>query len=204
MRSARSALTSGVLAPSSASTASTTPPTTEAPPSIVQVGADVLRARAADVPPADIATAEMRRLVQTMVEVMRSAPGVGLAAPQIGVGLRVFVMEDRAEYMARVKAEALEERGRVPVPLKVFFNPVLRLLGARTATYLEGCLSVEGFVALVERSHEVEIEGLDEHGAPHAWRVSGWPARILQHETDHLDGTLYIDRMQTRSFAKIS
>ncbi len=176
----------------------------EALPTIVQVGVDVLRERAADVAASEIETEEMRRLVQTMVAVMRSAPGVGLAAPQIGVGLRLFVIEDRAEYMARANPVDLEERGRVPVPLKVFFNPVLRLLGDRKASYYEGCLSVEGFVALVERSHEVEIEGLDEHGVPHAWRVTGWPARILQHETDHLDGTLYIDRMQTRTFTKVT
>ncbi len=199
MRSIRTALPSSILAPSSA----VTPPPDAPLPEIVQVGAEVLRARAAEVPLADITSSEMQRLVKTMIEVMRVAPGVGLAAPQIGVGLRLFVLEDKPEYMARTTAADREARGRVPVPLKVFFNPVLRLLGERKATYLEGCLSVAGFVALVERSFEAEIEGTDEHGAPHAWRVGGWPARILQHETDHLDGTLYIDRMQTRSFAKV-
>jgi peptide deformylase len=202
MRS-RSALSSGLLGSAASAVSVTTAPPVDVLPPIVQVGADVLRARAAEVPPADIATKEMQRLVATMIDVMRDAPGVGLAAPQIGVSLRLFVMEDKPDYMSRVAAAELEKRGRVPVPLKVFFNPVLRLLGDRTATFLEGCLSVDGFVAQVERSVEVEIEGLDEHGAPHAWRVSGWPARILQHETDHLEGTLYIDRMQTRSFAKV-
>ena len=67
--------------------------------------------------------------------------------------------------------------------------------------FFEGCLSVKGYVGLVERSAEVEVTGVDENGAPQTWRVRGWPARILQHEVDHLEGTLYIDRMETRSFA---
>lgn len=67
--------------------------------------------------------------------------------------------------------------------------------------FFEGCLSVKGFVGLVDRSLEVEVSGLDEKAQPQTWRVRGWPARILQHEVDHLDGTLYIDRMKTRSFA---
>jgi peptide deformylase len=62
-------------------------------------------------------------------------------------------------------------------------------------------LSVKGYVGLVERAREVEVSGVDEHGQPQTWRVKGWPARILQHEVDHLDGTLYVDRMKTRSFA---
>ena len=72
--------------------------------------------------------------------------------------------------------------------------------GDAKAMFFEGCLSVNGYVGLVERSLEVEVTGLDEHGAPVTWRARGWPARILQHEVDHLDGTLYVDRMATRSF----
>ena len=67
-------------------------------------------------------------------------------------------------------------------------------------TFFEGCLSVAGFAALVPRYREVEVTGLDETGEPITWRVKGWPARILQHEFDHLNGTLYIDRMHSRSF----
>src|SRR4051812_9478474 len=71
--------------------------------------------------------------------------------------------------------------------------------GARP-TFFEGCLSVAGYMALVERDREVVVTGLDEHGEPLRWEASGWPARILQHEIDHLRGTLYIDRMISRSF----
>ena len=80
-------------------------------------------------------------------------------------------------------------------------NPVLRPIGEARASFFEGCLSVQGYVGLVDRSLEVEVTATDERGAPVVWRVRGWPARILQHEVDHLDGTLYVDRMFTRSFA---
>jgi peptide deformylase len=138
-----------------------------------------------------------------MVASMRAAPGVGLAAPQLGVGLRVFVVEDRTELMATLSPAELAERERVPVPLRVFVNPVVTPVGERKVTFFEGCLSVAGFAALVPRYEEVEVAGLDETAKPVSWRVRGWPARILQHEMDHLNGGLYVDRMLTRSFGTL-
>ncbi len=184
----------------------TRPPTPTAPrtqmetPDIVQTGAPVLRSRAAEISPEHVRTPEFQALVKRMVEAMRAAPGVGLAAPQLGVPLRVFVIEDREERMASLTPEELAERERVPVPVRVFVNPEVRPVGEEKVTFFEGCLSVDGFAALVERSREVEVSALDEHGEPFTWRVQGWPARILQHEFDHLNGTLYIDRMHSRSF----
>jgi peptide deformylase len=170
-------------------------------PPIVQAGATVLRSRAQEVPAERIATPEFQELVRIMVATMRAAPGVGLAAPQIGIPWRVIVLEDREELVKSLSAEERKERERTPFDTRVFVNPVLRLLGDDHATFFEGCLSVKGFVALVERSREVEVTGLDEHGTAQTWHVTGWPARILQHEVDHLEGTLYVDRMMTRSFA---
>ncbi len=170
-------------------------------PPIVQAGTPVLRARAQDVPVERITTPELQQLFATMIATMRAAPGVGLAAPQIGVPLRVIVLEDRPELLAALKPAELAERERAPFDTRVLVNPVLRHLGEDQATFFEGCLSVKGYVGLVERSREVEVTGLDEHGVAQRWRVKGWPARILQHEVDHLDGGLYIDRMKTRSFA---
>lgn len=80
-------------------------------------------------------------------------------------------------------------------------NPVVAPIGEARVSFFEGCLSVGGYTGLVERYRDVEVTGLDEHAAPVRWRVSGWPARILQHEADHLEGTIYVDRMVTRSFA---
>lgn len=171
--------------------------------SIVQTGAPVLRARAQEVPSDRIGTPAFRELVETMIAVMREAPGVGLAAPQIDVPLRVIVLEDRAELLATLSDAERKERERVPFDTRVFVNPVLKATSDEKVTFLEGCLSVTGYVALVERSREVEVSGLDEHGKAQTWRVRGWPARILQHEIDHLNGTLYIDRMMSRSFATV-
>jgi peptide deformylase len=168
-------------------------------PRIVQAGDPVLRQPADAVRTDALGSSELRELVRVMVEVMRRAPGVGLAAPQIGVGLQVIVIEDKAEYQARSPAEDLAARGRTPLPLQAIVNPTLRTVGEVTATFFEGCLSVRGYAALVERSAEVEVEGFDEDGAPVRMRARGWPARILQHEVDHLRGTLYVDRMLTRS-----
>lgn len=167
---------------------------------IVQAGAPVLRARAEEVPAEKIPTPELQELVKTMIATMRAAPGVGLAAPQIGVPWRVIVLEDRAEVVNELTAADRGERERAPFATRVFINPVLRLVGDEHPIFFEGCLSVKGYVGLVERSREVEVTGLDEHGVAQTWRVKGWPARILQHEVDHLEGTLYIDRMKTRSF----
>ncbi|WP_276599809.1 peptide deformylase [Nannocystis sp. SCPEA4] len=170
-------------------------------PAIVQAGDPVLRARAAELAPERIATPEIQELIDTMIATMRAAPGVGLAAPQIGVPLRVLVLEDRPDLMAKLTPAELQERERVELPVHVVINPVLRPIGGDTRTFFEGCLSVQGYAALVERHAEVEVTGLDRRGQPQTLRVRGWPARILQHEVDHLDGTLYVDRMRSRSFS---
>jgi peptide deformylase len=170
---------------------------------IVQAGAPILRARAAEVPPELLGTPELRDLCAAMIATMRAAPGVGLAAPQVGVAWRVFVMEDRDELMSVLSAGERHERGRVAFDVRVLVNPVVRPVAGERATFFEGCLSVDGYAALVERHHEVEVAGVDEHGEACAFRAHGWPARILQHEIDHLDGTLYVDRMLSRSFSTV-
>jgi peptide deformylase len=170
-------------------------------PPIVHAGHPVLRARAALVGDELFGTAALRELAATMTEVMRKAPGVGLAAPQIARDLALVVLEDAEHLMARLSADERAARGRVVFPCTVIANPVLKVHGTATATFFEGCLSVPGYMALVERALEVEVTGRDERGDPVRWRVSGWPARILQHEVDHLAGALYVDRMIPRTFA---
>lgn len=170
---------------------------------IVQTGDPVLRVRAPEVSREEISTPEFQALVQRMIAAMREAPGVGLAAPQLGISKRVLVLEDRAELMASLTEAERAERERVPVPVRVVVNPTLTPVGDEKVTFFEGCLSVAGFAGLVARWREVEVTGLDEKGEAVTWRVKGWPARILQHEVDHLDGTLYIDRMFTRSFGTL-
>lgn len=166
---------------------------------IVRVGHPVLRAVAADVSEEELGSKPLLALVRTMVEAMRRAPGVGLAAPQLGVSKRVIVLEDAERLMARSSKQQREERGRAPFALRCIVNPRLELVGDAKAVFFEGCLSVPGYSALVERALEVRVVGVDEKGQPVDWQVSGWPARILQHEVDHLGGVLYVDRMMSRS-----
>jgi peptide deformylase len=174
---------------------------TAIPVPIFQAGATVLRRRALDVDASLIKTGALARLVEIMVGAMRDAPGVGLAAPQIGVPLRVLVAEDDAERMARQSEEARALRGRTPLPLLAIVNPTVVAAGHDEATFYEGCLSVRGYGALVRRAAEVTVTGVDPEGRPLSFRLRGWPARIMQHEMDHLDGTLYVDRMIARSLA---
>ncbi|KAL7180062.1 hypothetical protein ACSBR1_043304 [Camellia fascicularis] len=126
-----------------------------------------------------------------MVMVMWKAPGVGLAAPQIGVPLKIIVLEDTKEYISYAPKEETKAQDRCPFDLlfinsltRVIVNPKLQRKSNKSALFVEGCLSVDGFRAVVERYLEVE-------------------ARILQHKCDHLDGTLYVDKMVPRTFRTV-
>jgi peptide deformylase len=123
-------------------------------PPIVQTGALVLRTPAREVPPEAFGSKDLRDLVATMIAVMRAAPGVGLAAPQIGRDLRVIVLEDRKELIASLLPHEREERLREPFATRVLVNPKLTPIGDEKATFFEGCLSVHGYVGLVTRSLE--------------------------------------------------
>ena len=145
-------------------------------------------------------TPPIDKLIDDMIETMRDAPGVGLAAPQIGLPLQLAVIEDREEYLKEATAEYLRERERRPVPFHVIINPALTELDGGKAEFFEGCLSLPGFSALVPRARGVRVQCLDEQGKKKVIEASGWYARILQHEIDHLYGGLYIDRMYSRTF----
>jgi peptide deformylase len=170
---------------------------------IRSVGEPVLRQRARPLSLDEIALSSTRDLIAAMRETMHDAPGVGLAAPQVGLPLQLAVIEDREENMKELTREALAERERKPVPFHVIMNPVLTLESAPEVEFFEGCLSLPGLVALVPRARKVKVECLDEHGQPKVIRASGWYARILQHEIDHLHGGLYIDRMRTTSLCTL-
>lgn len=167
---------------------------------IVQAGEAVLRGKARPLSADEIAGEEIRRLLRDMRETMHDAPGVGLAAPQVGVPLQIAVIEDKEEYLKGISTEELQERERHPVPFHVIINPVITDRSEKTADFFEGCLSLAGFSAIVPRAQNVRVECLDERGQPRTIDASGWYARILQHEIDHLLGGLYIDRMRSRTF----
>ena len=166
---------------------------------IVQAGDPVLRKRARPLTKDEIRSPRIQTLIELMREAMREAPGVGLAAPQIGESIQLAVIEDRAEYINHLDEDELDERQREAIPFHVIINPKLSFLDNSTAQFFEGCLSVDGYQAIVDRALNVRVECLNERGEEITINAHGWYARILQHEIDHLNGTLYIDRMKTRT-----
>lgn len=170
---------------------------------IISAGDSVLRATAQALSKKQITSTQIQTLIDYMRETVRDAPGVGLAAPQIGESFQLAVIEDRAEYHKSLTPAEMKERGRKEVPFHVIINPVIELLTDPSETFYEGCLSVPGFLALVSRAKEVRVHCLDHKGEQRTITASGWHARILQHEIDHLNGTLYIDRMQSKSFSTL-
>ncbi len=168
---------------------------------IVPAGASVLRQVARRVEAAELPG--LAGLLEQMAATMRAAPGVGLAAPQVGLGLALAVIEDRADYQARVPAERLLSMERTPVALHCLVNPVLEPVASAGEIELwEGCLSVPGYMGLVRRWRQVRVEAQDAAGAPVVIEARGWYARILQHEIDHLGGALYLDRLTPRTLCE--
>jgi peptide deformylase len=170
---------------------------------IVQVGEAVLRQQAKALTVEEIRSRETQELIEWMRETMHDAPGVGLAAPQIGLGLQLAVIEDKPENMKDAPADLLKERERKPVPFHVVINPMISLEGAADVEFFEGCLSLAGFTAMVPRARKVRVDCLDHKGNAKVIEASGWYARILQHEIDHLKGTVYIDRMYPRTLMTV-
>jgi len=127
---------------------------------------------------------ETRELIDNMVETMRVAPGVGLAAPQVGVSQRVIVVE----YTTN------EEDEDSPKKLFMVINPELKVLDDNSEMGIEGCLSLPGLLGEVDRAIKVLVKGLNHQGNPIRIKADGWLARIFQHEIDHLDGIVFTDR----------
>lgn len=134
---------------------------------------------------------ELQNLIDDMVETMRDAPGVGLAATQVNVPLRVITVEYGGE------ADEEKSNGKsAKKKLYTLVNPELSRVSTEVDTASEGCLSIPGLVGDVERSIEVTVKGLNRRGQPVKIKASGWLARIFQHEIDHLNGVLFIDRAE--------
>jgi peptide deformylase len=147
---------------------------------IVRLPNPVLRRKARKITQID---KELQVLIDDMVETMRVAPGVGLAAPQVGESIRLIVVE-----------YGDEEDEEVPKKLYVVINPEIIQVSEEMVTDTEGCLSVPRLAGDVERHEKIVIKGLNRHGRTWRIRVEGWLARIFQHEIDHLDGIVFSDR----------
>jgi peptide deformylase len=169
---------------------------------IVQAGDPVLRRAAEPVDPADLRTGALRRLIEQMRATMAAAPGVGLAAPQVGVPIQLAVLQDGPPRWDHLSEAERAARERTILPFTVLVNPAVTPVdGDGLVSFYEGCLSVPGLTAVVARHRAVRVEALDEHGQPVDRVFAGWQARIVQHEADHLGGRLYLDRAETRSLS---
>ncbi len=154
---------------------------------IIRMGHPTLRRRARPLTAEEIGSAHIRRLVDDMVETLHHAGGIGLAAPQVNESIRLAIIEIGG---------TASRYGEIPaMPLTVFVNPEIEVLDPTAAGYWEGCLSVPGLRGFVERPQHVRVTAQDLDGGPQELELRGFLATVFQHEFDHLDGRLYIDRM---------
>jgi peptide deformylase len=153
---------------------------------IAHIGNPVLRRRASEVSRDELAAPETQRFIDDLVETMRDASGAGLAATQVHVPKRIVAIEvkDNPRYPYKPN-----------IPLTVVVNPVLEPLGDERFDNFEGCLSVPNLRGVVPRFAAVRVTGLDRHGEPFERVAKGLTAGTFQHEADHLDGVLFLDRV---------
>jgi peptide deformylase len=148
---------------------------------VARMGHPVLRARARPLEPSEVRRPPIQKLIDDMFETMLEYQGIGLAAPQVHEGVRLFVA-------------GLDDPD-AELPLIVLINPEITPVGSAVTEDWEGCLSIPDIRGRVPRSRDVSVRALDRHGKRVEIALSGFPARVIQHETDHLDGILFFDRM---------
>lgn len=150
---------------------------------ILKMGDPFLREKSLEVSENEVGSKEIKKLIRDMFDSMLENDGVGLAAPQIGVGKRIFVVQR-------------EREGQEKPDKRVFINPVLEVLDGPVDGFWEGCLSIPGMRGYVERSRKIRLKWIDENEEKHDEIIEGYDAIIYQHEFDHLDGILYVDRLK--------
>jgi peptide deformylase len=153
---------------------------------VARLGHPAVRRAARAVEREAVRSPEIQRLIDDMIETMHEYDGVGLAAPQVHAGLRLAVIEVPPD----------DERSEAGVPLTVLVNPVVTPLGSRRLAGYEGCLSVPDLRGLVPRLERLRLDALDRNGEAYSVEASGFFARVIQHECDHLEGRVYLDRME--------
>lgn len=156
------------------------------------MGHPILRQKARDLTVQEIRSPEIKRLIQDMIETMEEYGGIGLAAPQVHHSLQIALIgyeEENERYPNAGEGQ----------PLKVLFNPKITVLDSTEQGFWEGCLSVPDLRGLVHRPRQIQIDYLDENGKPQRIEASNFKATVYQHELDHLQGILYIDRVRDRT-----
>ena len=158
---------------------------------VLRMGHPLLRQVARRLEPAELENPALHELLNDMVDTLHDYGGIGLAAPQIGESIRLAIIE--------IPGGPTRYGELAPMPLTVFVNPRIDVLDPATAGYWEGCLSVPGLRGFVERPQHVRVDYLDLTGAEHSLELQGFSATVFQHEFDHLDGRLFVDRMTDTS-----
>jgi len=158
---------------------------------IVTLPEPVLRRKAKPITKFD---KDLQTLIDDMIDTMRDAPGVGLAAPQVNISEQLIVVEySEDEDEEEMDAEEAESRPPKPKKLYVMINPEIVKASEEKVLGVEGCLSIPGVQGEVERHEKIQVKGLNRFGKPLKLKVDGWMARIFQHEIDHLNGVLFTD-----------
>ncbi len=167
-------------------------------PQIITHPNPILRKKAKEILPNDIASKDIENLIRTLKSMLaESEDGIGIAAPQIGRSVRLFLVSEEAEALDKQKIETDEKQKKPVWKYRVFINPVITKFSVKKTDMAEGCLSVPGVFGLVKRPEKITVEWLDERGKKHSRGCSKFFARVIQHETDHIDGILFIDKMHT-------
>lgn len=158
---------------------------------VIRLGHPNLRRKAEPYPVDLIGSPDFLSLIGDMVETLHAYGGIGLAAPQVDLGYRIAIIEIENTSTRYGEMER--------VPLRVYVNPTIRIVEQGSAGYWEGCLSIPGMRGFVERPQHILVDYTDDRGRPRQVRADGFPATVFQHEFDHLDGILYVDRIKDLS-----
>lgn len=156
---------------------------------VARMGHPVLRQKASVVTKKELQSQEVQNLVKDMIDTMDDYQGVGLAAPQVHISKRIFVFQ-----MGGIEAEEGKE-GKTEVEILTLINPEIWLVSETKALGMEGCLSIPGIRGIVPRWERIGVKALGSNGEVISFEAQSYPARVIQHELDHLDGILFLDRM---------
>ena len=165
---------------------------------VIKMGHPTLRVKATPVDPEEIQTPEFKQLVADMFETMEAEDGIGIAAPQIGISKQVAIVgipKDNPRY-PEVETDEDEEPD---FDILVVINPTVTVIDEAKSGFWEGCLSVPGLRGYVERPSKIKVDFTDMDGKQHSKEVDGFAATVFQHELDHLDGILYVDRVEDKT-----
>jgi peptide deformylase len=165
----------------------------------LELPTSILRQQAQPLTPDEIKSEKIQHLITEMKDIMRNAPGVGLAAPQIGVSIQLAVIEDNEERTKDLLPEVIKDRSREVVKFHAIINPVILKYSGEINYFFEACLSIKNRARVTPRHDVVQVQYLDQYGQSQMVTAKGWYARILQHEIDHLNGKLYIDIADERT-----